>query len=344
MLIAVGILIVLIAILVSTVRGCQRNKVENAYRDYFTASNAIAKESAAQGKSLRTILENKDLQKRQQILAQITDLGAKAQGLVDRAEKLDPPDRVNAAHKTFITAMEYRALGLGQLPAAIDSAYLSTSKDPQNAAATVASPLQVLTASDVIYRTSFVGPAQDAIQKDEIKNIQVAESEMFPGDNVEVASPSGAAKVLEKLRQRNTTTTTPGDGQAATGKHGLGIVTVFAVSGADRRQLIPGQTVALVASPDLKFEVTIENSGDFNEVNVDVNLTYIRPDVAGKEQTQPIDSIDPGEANRKIMTFPFQGNPHLTLPSTVRVEVVPVSGEKNTANNKFDYPVEFNLS
>lgn len=340
-LIAVGLLIVIVAILVSTIRGCQRNRLESSYKNYFAASNQIAKESGQQGAALQTLLDNKKFARKVTILPQIADLAKQADALVGRAKKLHPPDRLGAPNRTLITALEYRALGLGQLPNAIDSAYIS--KDKAAAAVTLASPLQILTASDVIYRTSFVAPAQDALQRDRIKNIQVSASEFFPGNTVEKATPSGAQTVIQKLKQvRSSDTAT--SGTPGTGKHGLGIVTVFAVRGSERKQLLPGTTVSLIGSADLKFEVTVENSGDFTESNVDVKFTYLRPDVpGGTPQTKTIDTIDPGEAAQKTLEFPLGGNPHFTLPSTIKVEVAPVPDEKNTSNNTAEYSVEFNL-
>lgn len=337
--IAVGLLIVIVAILVSTIRGCQRNKLVDSYHSYVASANEIAKESQSQGQTLQKLLENKAFQKRTQIVPQITDLATKSNDLVARANKLDPPDRLGAANKTLITALEYRALGLGQLPAAIESAYVA--KQTDDAAATLSAPLQILTASDVIYRTSYKGPTEDAIQKDRIKDVQVEASEFFPGNTVEKATPRGALGVIENLKRQQPST----DGSGTTaGRHGLSIASVFAVRGATRTQLIPGTTVSLVGAADLKFEVTVENGGGFAETNVEVKFNYSKPDnPAGTSQAKPIPNIDPGEANQVVVRFPLGSNPYFGEKSTIRVSVTPVAGEKVTSNNSYEYPVEFNL-
>lgn len=339
-LIAVALLVILIAILVSTIRGCQRNKLESSYKNYVAAANQIAKESETQGQTLQKLLDNKSFQKKAQIIPQVAELAKQADALVVRAKDLDPPDRLGAPNRTLLTALEYRALGLGQLPNAIDSAYAA--KDRAAAATTLAAPLQILTASDVIFRTSYVAPTEDALQRDRIKNVQVGRSEFFPGNTVEKATPSGAAAVISRLQQvRPSTTGTPG---STSGTHGLSIASVFAVNGSERKQLVPGTTVSLVGSSDLVFEVTVENGGDFMESNVDVKFTYLRPDnPQGTVQTKTIPQIDPGESNQVKLTFPLGGNPYFTDPSTVKVEVAPVPNEQRTNNNTAEYSVEFNL-
>ena len=339
--IAAGLLIVIVLILVSTIRGCQRNQLVDSYRSYLTQANQIAKESEKQGQTLQKLLDNKSFQRKAQIVPQVTALANEADALVARAKKLDPPGRLNAADKTLITALEYRALGLEQLPAAIESAY--GAKDGAVAATTLSAPLQILTASDVIFRTSFRAPAENAVQKDRIKDIQVQGSELFPGNTVEKSTPKGALIVISNLKHVQPTTGGGGN-VSATGRHGLSIASVFAVRGATRTQLIPGTTVSLTGSADLQFEVAVENGGGFTETNVEVKFTYSKPDnSSGAPQTQTIPQIEPGEAYQVVLKFPLGAQPYFGAPSTIKVAVTPVAGEKVTSNNAYEYPVEFNL-
>ena len=340
LLIAAGLLVVIILILVSTIRGCQRNKLVDSYRSYLATANAIADESTAQGKTLQSLLDNKGFLKVAQIVPQVTLLSSKAQALVGRADKLHPPDRLGASNRTLITALEYRAQGLTQLPSAIDTAV--NTKDRAAAPISLAAPLQLLAASDVIFRTSFVGPTENALQKDNIKDVQVKRSEFFPGQTYDKTSPSGAAKVISSLKRVRPSDSTSGT-TAGIGKHGLGLVSTFAVRGADRRQLT-GNTVSLVGTTDIRFEVTVENGGDFVESNVDVKFTYITPNnPQGTTKTQTIAQIEPGEANQQKLTFELGAAPYFTDKSTIKVEVTSVPDEKVTSNNSAQYSVEFNL-
>lgn len=342
-LIALGLLVIVALILISTIRGCQRDKVVSSYRSYLTSSNAIAAESEALGKKLQTLLDNKELLKRAAIMAQVGDLANKSVVLVERAKKLKPPDGLSAPNRTLATALEYRAQGLSQLPGAIDAAVIA--KDTPQASATLAAPLQVLAASDVIYHTSYKLPAENAIQQDKIKDVQVAKSEFFPGNTYDKTSPAGAVKVIANIKQARRSTD-PVTGVTGPGSaHGLSITGAFAVRGGKRTQLTPGSTVPLVPDDKMTFEVVVENSGDFVEANIEVKFTYSSPnDPTGTTQTQTIDEITPGQTNQKTLGFTLKGQtPYLAAPSTITLEAVPVPDEKVTSNNKFAYPVEFAL-
>jgi hypothetical protein len=51
--------------------------------------------------------------------------------------------------------------------------------------------------------------------------------------------------------------------------------------------------------------------------------------------------INPGE--RKTVTFKVTGQPPFGPKTDVKVEVAPVPGETNTANNSATYPVFFSI-
>jgi hypothetical protein len=338
------LLLVVVLILISTIRGCQRDKLVESYRTYLATANQIADESTEQGKQLNALLDNKDFKKPAQIRPEVEALAARAQELVDRAKGLDPPGRLKGPNNTLITALEYRALGLSQLPTAIDAAV--TGKDKNNAQTTLASPLQVLAAGDVIYKTSYSGPAENALQHDDIKDVQVNTSLFFDGALYNRTSPSGARVLIENLRRVRPSTGAPGaDGSATGGQvHGLSLVSTFAVVGADRRQLTPGATVSLTQSADLKFEVTVENGGDFVENGIDVTFTYSAKDnPQGTSETKTIDQIEPGEENQKRLEFKLPGQPNFDGTSTIKVAVATVPDEKKADNNLAEYPVEFNF-
>ena len=342
-LIALGLLVVVALILISTVRGCQRNKLVDSYKAYLTDSNAIATESQTLGTTLQTLLDNKKVLKRATIVAQVAELSTKAAGLVERAKSLNAPDRLSGPNRTFITAMEYRALGLSQLPAALDQAAVANSSDTKEAAATVAAPMQVLAASDVIFRTSYKIPTENAIVKDNIKEVTVAKSEYFPGAIWDRTSLAGAAKVILNIRQ--TKPTTDQTGAVVPGSvHGLSINSVAAVRGTKRTQLSAGTLTPLAPSADLKIEVIVENGGDFSEAGVDVTLIYTSPtDPSGTPVKQVIDEILTGVPGRKTLTFELPDQ-YVAGPSTITIDVTPVDGEKITSNNKLEYPVEFSVT
>ena len=107
-LIALGLLVIVALILISTIRGCQRDKVVSSYHSYLASANAIAGESQDLGKQLQKLLDNKELLKKAAIMVKVGDLATTATSLVERAKKLKPPDRLSAPNRTLVTALEYR--------------------------------------------------------------------------------------------------------------------------------------------------------------------------------------------------------------------------------------------
>jgi hypothetical protein len=95
-----------------------------------------------------------------------------------------------------------------------------------------------------------------------------------------------------------------------------------------------------VASTDLAFEVAVQNSGDNQEVKIEVTLTIVQtPNNVVKKQT--IDLIDPGETK----TVSFRDFPSIDFgePRTLRVDVKPVPQESNPDNNSAEYRVTFSV-
>jgi hypothetical protein len=121
------------------------------------------------------------------------------------------------------------------------------------------------------------------------------------------------------------------------GLHGNGIQAVrWQPEGQD---LAPGEDNTVRATDDLSFQVVVENSGDFQETQVEVTLVVQQDPVIRKRQF--IDLIDPGETE----TVTFRDFPDISFStrSTLRVTVEPVAGERNTGNNTAQYPVIFTL-
>ena len=97
----------------------------------------------------------------------------------------------------------------------------------------------------------------------------------------------------------------------------------------------------ITASTDLAFQVTVQNSGDFQEFNVGVTLTIQKspkPIVLRKK----ISVINAGET-RTVTFTNIDINGLFGLPTTIKVDVEPVPGEGTTTNNSAEYKVIFSL-
>ena len=191
---------------------------------------------------------------------------------------------------------------------------------------------QLLTASDVVWEHLYSAPAKDVIAKEGVKGAAIPPSHFL--SNPDLVS----ARAFTILQARLTGASTGG---TPSGKHGDGLVGVHvSPQGSD---LTTSTATTIKVSQDLRFVVTVENSGDFPEVNVPVKLTI---DAGGKpiRRTEHITSIQPTEQTTVDFT-------NFDLPpaafgnkATITVEVSKVPGETNTSNNSATYTVFFTLS
>jgi CARDB len=106
------------------------------------------------------------------------------------------------------------------------------------------------------------------------------------------------------------------------------------------QQLSTETETTIQTSTDLLFEVAVTNSGDFQEVGVEVKLTV--PAQTPIVKTAKIDLIESGET--KTVQFQDFGEAPIGEQLQLKVEVTPVKGERNTANNTVEYPIIFSLA
>jgi len=160
-----------------------------------------------------------------------------------------------------------------------------------------------------------------------------------PGVNVICAASFLAAIPMAIL---GTTFGGASTGGTPSGKHGDALISVRALpQGVD---LSTSTATPIKATSSLAFIATVENSGNFQEPNVVVNLTI---NAGGKpiKKQEKIPLILP--AQRQTVTFNGISNDLPTSaygnPSTIKVEVAPVAGEIFTTNNSATYTVLFTL-
>ncbi len=334
-----GLIIVVLLVLVTSIRGCQRDQLVDSYRTYVTATNEIGEQSSTIGNELRALLDNRKMQSPAQISEETKKLAARADELVTRASDLNPPDALRGPHNTLVTALQYRRDALNELPAAIGASNRGGIDAPERIA-TLGAPLQAMAASDVIFMRSFVRPTEAAIEKDDVKDVVVQQSQMFPGTTYDMTAPTGIAQILANLRRTRAPSGGGSDPDGA-GRHGLALVSTVAVSGSDEKQLVPGSTQSLPAS-GTTFRVTVENGGDFVETNINVTMTYTSPmDSSGATTTKTIQEISPGSDKQQTVTFDQPNPPYLDRPSTIKIEVAAVPNETILTNNAQTYTVRF---
>jgi hypothetical protein len=192
---------------------------------------------------------------------------------------------------------------------------------------------QRLLASDVIYTDSFAASASKTLQADNI-DVSVPTSTFLvsPDDQITL-NAAGMGGLLQHWKP----------GSVAHGLHGLKLDTVVAQSGSKTVTLSATSTTPVTAA-GLTFLVTATNGGNFTEFDVQVKITIGTGDTA-IVKTGSISQIAKGASETvSIGGFSSGSNlPPFGKTIDMKVEVVPVPGERTASNNSQTYKITFVL-
>ncbi|HZR94835.1 MAG TPA: hypothetical protein VFA56_04025 [Gaiellaceae bacterium] len=325
----IAIAIVIVVGLVFWVGSCQGKSKTEEYSSYADKVRAIAKTDNSIGvdfsqKLLASAPKQSELEQELQRYAQ------QEQQAFTQAQEIRPPGPLRTAHQNLVDSLQLRYQGFSQLADILARANLKTSAS--GAAAQMTRSGELLTASDVVWRQLYQQPATQTLVEQGVKGVAIPSSTLI--QNPDIVGSRSFGDVILRLTGAST-------GGSATGKHGDGIVGTRVTP--QNTDLSPSSATTVKVSPDLAFEVTVENSGNFQEVNVPVTLTI---DAGGSpiERHETITEIAAGA--RKTVTFSGFNLPASAFgaKATIKVLVKPVSGEVNTTNNRSTYTVFFTLS
>ena len=327
----IAFLILAAVLLVVLARGCASSSKHDRYKGYIEEVGQIAENSQKDGEALNRTLSAAGIKE--------TELEAKIRGLADQekqavaqARELDPPGPLRVEHDHLIEVLQLRASALSRLADAF--AQTATSRNANTAGQLIADQARLLVASDVNWDFYFREPTRQELENQGIRDIGgVPDSNIF--SNPELASTTAMMSVWRRVHGAATGGTPAGD-------HGSALVSVTALP--DNKRLVPGAAASdneITASTDLAFQIVVEDSGDFQEFNVAVTLTIQkspRPIVL----TKKIDVINAG-ATKTVTFTDIDINGLFGLPTTLKVDVEPVPGEKTKTNNSAEYKVIFSL-
>ena len=320
--------IAVVVVLVLAVQSCRSDDKRDKYATYMQGMREIARDSTRVGTQLNVMLTQPGIK-----LAGVED---KLDGLVEqqeqdltRAQQLTPPGQLRAQHDQAVEALQFRVNGLQRL----NQAFRDTAKFKRapRAGTTLAEQMRRLVAADVIWQDAFRDGSVEVLRREGVNGVDV------PGSTLLRDPELASARTLATYWQRIRGTTT---GKRGPGPHGNALVSVKALP--DGPVLSPTEENLVIATADLAFQVTVENSGNSQEVRVKVRLRV-------EQQPQPItrqeviDVINPGQ--QKTVTFRNLGQiVQFQQRVPVKVTVVPVPDEEKTDNNSADYPVTFRIS
>jgi hypothetical protein len=316
-LVAVVIGVAIIVLLVLGIRGCLNAREERAYENYIQDLTALTSESKNVSDNFFARLEDPQGLSPLEFEAEVkADRGA-AEGLVTRAEGLDPPGTLSEAQDLVVLSFELRRDALAAISEQIGAAFAREGSD--EAIDAITAQMRAFLASDVLYARAQDVTAQ--ILEQENINPSVPGSQFLPDspnwlDRNVVADALGGVSGSEA-------------GAATPGVHGLALLqTTLQPTGAILEEGVP-----TTASADgAELEVEVQNQGDSEESGVVV--TYDVQGGASGEETIP--QIGAGETT--TVNLPLNVSPG---DASITVEVQPVAGEEIKDNNSATYEVTF---
>jgi hypothetical protein len=190
--------------------------------------------------------------------------------------------------------------------------------------------MQEFLASDVVYNQRVLPDLRGPTAKQGLADQVSYQQSRFLLD-LGWLSPTTVADRMSRIRSGTGST-----GTVAPGLHGTGLGAVTVKPGG--QTLSPGTATQLKVSPNMTFDVQVMDQGQNDEKQVRVRLTITG---AGKPivVTQTIPSITAG--GTATASIPLAATPSTGLPVSIKVEALPVPGEKNTTNNRAQFSAVF---
>jgi len=335
----VGLIAIAIAVVIGLVfwiGSCQGKSKHDEYQGYADKVSAIARADNKLGTDFANEFLSSGL-KQSELETKLQGFAQREQQTYMQAQQVRAPGPLRALHLNLVDAIQLRWQGLQGLAdtlASIGTAKSLTTAQQTDAVANLTKKGELLTASDVVWEQLYQAPATQQLKDRNVTGVVIPSSKFVSNPDL-VSARAFTILVTTRLAGAST-------GGTPSGKHGDGIVSVRVTpQGTD---LSTSSATTVKVSADMAFVVTVEDSGDFDEVNVPVRLTV---DVGtGKpiRKVEKIQLIQKGQ--QQAVTFKKFELPTAAFGNraTVKVEVAPVAGEINTSNNSTSYAVFFTLS
>lgn len=320
--------VVLAVLLVFLILSCTGEGKAGTYENYMEDMRVVANSSDKIGRDLDAALTTPGV-KPNQLATTLDGLADLQQQELSEAEAIKEPGALADEQAASLQSLSFRITGMRRLADVFRAT--AGSDDASGASLQLAAQANRLVTSDVIWADLFRQASLAQMRSDGVSGVPVPESDFV--QNPEFGSPGYWEPVFERVNGAATD-----GGTTVGGLHGTGIVETKALPSGI---VLSTDTDNIVtAGTDLAFAVTVEDTGDSQEVQIKVTLT-IEQQPSPIVATKTIDSINPGES--KTVTFSDLGQVAFATETTVKVDVQPVEGEANADNNSASYPVIFSL-
>jgi hypothetical protein len=221
-----------------------------------------------------------------------------------------------AAQRNLLLAIDLRAEALTKIAALTPTALGGQGKQ---AVTQIAGDMEMFLASDVIYSQRVAPLIQQALSAAGVHGLSTASSHSLPN-----LGWLEATTVQSRISgQPASSSSTP----AVSGNHGSALTGVTV--GANKLEAEPTLN-HITGGSNPTFTAMVENSGEFNETNVKVDVTV----TAGGKQFKASHVIEKTEPGKTVnVDIPVIGVP-LGVAAKIEVSVEGVPGENDLENNK----------
>jgi hypothetical protein len=337
-LLALGVGLLIVLALVFGIRGCLDSRQEQALKDYNRDVSTLVQEADQTADEFYDTLSGATAAEgaaaaSTDVQSEINRLRTAAEDHTQQAEGLDVPGDMRPAHVNLLLSLSLVQEAIGKVAEKIPAALSTDSATAVPAVRGIAGEMRAFDASDVVYNRRTAALIKQVLDDNDIGG-QVIQSSSFL-QNLGWLQPSTVARRINSQAGRGA-----GDGastEAAPGTHGHGLL---ALSVGDLT-LTPGQANSLTASSNVTLNVKVANQGENAErdVRVRVRITGAGDPIRAE---QVIDQTQPG--TETTVALRLDEPPPIGQPVTIRAEVLPVNGEKNTQNNTLSFPAIFRRS
>jgi hypothetical protein len=316
-LVAVGIGVVVLILIIVLVSGCLNSEKQTALKEYNRDAGQIAHESDESVTGpLFAALVGAGSKSALNVEVQIDQLRIQAQSLASRAKALSVPAEMAGAQRALLLVQDLRAEAVTKIAALAPTALGSNGKE---ALAKIAGDMELFLASDVLYSQRVAPLIQQALSGAGITGVSTATSHALP--NLGWLEPNTAqSRITGQSASTSSATVQPGN-------HGSALKEVSV--GSNKLEAEPTLN-HISGGSNPTFTAAVEDSGEFEEHNVKVDVTVT---AEGKQfkASHVIEKTEPGKTVN--LDIPVAGVP-IGVAAKVEVNVEGVPGENDLENNK----------
>lgn len=318
-LIAAGIAVVVLILIIVLVSGCLKSEKETALKEYNRDAGQIAHESDETVTGpLFTALAGAGSKSALNVEVQIDQLRIQAQSLASRAKGLSVPGEMAGAQRNLLLAQDLRAEVVTKIAALAPTA-LGGGGQSKEAITKIAGDMEIFLASDVIYSQRVAPLIQQALSVAGVAGVSTATSHALP--NIGWVEPN---TVQSRITGQSATSPSAA---VQPGNHGSALKEVMV--GTNKLEAEPTLN-HITGGGNPTFTAAVENSGEFEEHNVKVDVTV----TAEGKQFKASHAIEKSEPGKTVsVDIPVAGVP-VGVAAKVEVFVEGVPGENDLENNK----------